>query len=110
MILPDNVTTCRSVTQPLEQRSDTAARNAGQIFFMASWPEAGLRLPVGGVFQALFLDLGGILPNEGARARVNQLKIVKHVIARARAGPGAQSLQRAGQEKIRALEFHDVGI
>src|SRR5262245_21272199 len=46
-------------------------------------------LTVSGVFQTLFLHISRIFPNDFARARINQLKAIQNVIARAGARAGA---------------------
>src|SRR5215831_2570585 len=67
-------------------------------------------LPIRGIFQALLLHLGRVLPNDFARPGIDQLESVEHVIARPRTRLGGQALQFAGQEKVRALEFHQVRV
>src|SRR4051794_1739683 len=51
------------VAHPVTKRSNPTAMHAEQNDFMSYWPETRRRLAVGGIFQALLLDLGGILPD-----------------------------------------------
>ena len=65
---------------------------------------------VSGVFEALFLDLGGAFPDDLAGAGVGETEAVEDVIAGALRGLGGQALEFAGEEIISAAEFDDGRI
>src|SRR5439155_16479360 len=65
---------------------------------------------VRGVLQPLLLDLIGVLPDDLARARVDELEAVLDVIAGALRGARGEAAELAGQEVIRAAKFDHVGI
>src|SRR5439155_23680522 len=67
-------------------------------------------LPIGRVFQALFLDLREILPDDGAAARIDQLEGIEDVIAGSARIARGQTLELASEEKVRPFELDHVRV
>src|SRR4051794_39724459 len=67
-------------------------------------------LTIRGVFQALFFDFVRILPDDLARARIDQLEAVENVVAGALGRARREATQLAGEKVVRALELRHVRI
>src|SRR4051812_42124153 len=68
------------------------------------------RLTVGRVLESLLFDFVGILPDDLAGPRIDQLEAVEDIVTGALRGPGRQAAQLAGEKIIGAFELNDVRI
>src|SRR5262245_2981344 len=89
-------------SQLAQKTADTKTSRARRIPLMTR--DAG-DSPIRGVFQALLLNLRQVFPDNDARAGIDELERIKHIIAGASRRLGRHSLQFAGEEIVSAFEL-----
>ncbi|MEO6568278.1 MAG: hypothetical protein ABIO94_05905, partial [Opitutaceae bacterium] len=70
--------------------------------------ERRMALAICRVFETLLFNFGRIFPNDVARAGIDQLETVQHLVAGALRCAGRQTLEFARQEKIRPTKLDDI--